>query len=102
MQNRPTFESSLTSVKVTEAVNKSLLSGKKEVVENLSYLKSQNKVLISKKKLNKNSLVNKNNFTEVSDFNGISFSEVKKIKIKKIIKSMEANEKLNYSHFFKL
>lgn len=102
MQNRPTFESSLTSVKVTEAVNKSLLSGKKEVVENLSYLKSQNKVLISKKKLNKNSLINKNNFNEVSDFNGISFYEVKKIKIKKIIKSMKANEKLNYSHFFKL
>ena len=33
MQNRPTFESSLTSVKVTEAVNKSLLSGKKKLLK---------------------------------------------------------------------
>ena len=39
LQNRPTFKSSFVSVKVTEAVNKSLLSGKKEIVENISYLK---------------------------------------------------------------
>ena len=30
LQNRPTFKSSFVSVKVTEAVNKSLLSGKKK------------------------------------------------------------------------
>ncbi len=102
LQSRPTFESSVTSVKVTEAVNKSLLSGKKEIIENLSYLKDLNKVLISKKYLKKDSLIDKNNFNEVLDYNGVSFSDVKKIKIKKINKSMKANEKLNYSHFFKL
>ena len=102
LQNRPTFKSSFVSVKVTEAVNKSLLSGKKEIVENISYLKNQNKVLIAKKNLSKNSLINKNNFNEVLDFNGISFLELKKISVKKILKKMKVNEKLNYSHFFKL
>ena len=102
LQNRPTFKSSFVSVKVTEAVNKSLLSGKKEKVENISYLKNQNKVLIAKKNLSRNSLINQNNFNEVLDFNGISFLELKKILVKKILKKMKVNEKLNYSHFYKL
>lgn len=87
---------------MTEAVNKSLLSGKKEIIENLSYLKNLNKVIISKKNLKKNSLIDKNNFDEILDFNGVSFLDAKKIKIRKINKSMKAREKLNYSHFFKL
>jgi len=102
LQNRPTFESSFTSVKVVEAVNKSLLSGKKEIVENFDYLKNQNKVLISKKNLSKNSLINKNNFNEVLDLNGISFLDINKMSVKKILKKMKVNEKLNYSHFLEL
>ena len=66
------------------------------------YLKNQNKVLISKKNLSKNSLINKNNFNEVLDLNGISFLEVNKMSVKKILKKMKVNEKLNYSHFLEL
>ena len=55
-------------------------------MENISYLKNQNKVLIAKKNLSRNSLINQNNFNEVFDFNGISFLELKKISVKKILK----------------
>ena len=97
---RATFESSLVSVGVSEAINKSLISGKVEIIDQIDKNNFQFKVLKSKKNLKKNDLINKKNFVEcISLKKGISFNSIKS---KKLGKKIKKNEFLNYSHIFNL
>ena len=99
-KNRATFESSLVSVGVSEAISKSLISGKIEIINQIKNNNLQFKTLRAKKNLKKNDLINKKNFEECISLNkGVSFNSIKSKKLEKKIKK---NEFLNYSHIFNL
>lgn len=97
---RATFESSLSSVAISEAITKSLKSQK---IETITSVKTNNfifKSLRAKKNLNKGEIINKKNFEECIELDrGVTF---KSTKGKKLKKKMKKNEFINYSHIYNL
>lgn len=100
--NSTSFRDALTSVLVTEGVNQSLMTSNKVLLDDIDNVTLRQKSLVSKKKLKPGDYINLQNFKENFNSSGISLNTLKKLKKNKLLKTINLNEELNFSHIFKL
>ena len=101
-KNSATFEEALTSVIVTEGVNKSLSFNNKVFLEDIDQIIHRQKSLIAKKNLKKGEKINLNNFYEKYIVSGISLNTLNKLNKIKLEKKISKGNILNFSHIFDL
>lgn len=101
-KSRATFEESLTSVIVTEGVNKSLILNNKVFLEDIDQITYRQKSLIAKKNLKKSEKINLNNFYEKYLISGISLNTLNKLNKTILKKKISKGDILNFSHVFNL